>query len=413
MARPKKEGIRVNTMLIADRNGKARWVLYWLDPESGKRRTKYTDHQSEKDAIYEAGQQELELRRQYSNNVDDIGWDRFVELYQDTEYKRMKPKTRKNYDGVFSMVEQFLRPVDLKDINTLALDRYRAHLREEGKAFNTIAKHMRHLKTAMRWAQKRKCLSELPDFGYEISSSGEGTDEEMKGRPITLEEFERMLSVLLRVIIKSGKSSSEAEPDTRRIPYWQHLLEGLWLSGLRSGEAYMLRWDDLEHGCYVNQTDGLWSIRFPKGFQKNGKRQDHPITSDFQAFLQQTPQNQRTGWVFNPIGNTGERVSQSTMERNLRKTGCKANVRVSDSGEKVSYAGCHTLRRSFGTRWSSQVTPSILKQLMRHKSITTTERYYVSHSLENIAEVLAKVSQQMPLKAADQKQTNNLYRQPK
>lgn len=73
MARPKNEGIRVNTMLIADRNGKARWVLYWLDPESGKRRTKYTDHQSEKDAIYEAGQQELELRRQYSNNVDDIG----------------------------------------------------------------------------------------------------------------------------------------------------------------------------------------------------------------------------------------------------------------------------------------------------------------------------------------------------
>ena len=175
----------------------------------------------------------------------------------------------------------------------------------------------------------------------------------------------------------------------------------------------MLRWDESEPGCFVNQTGEHWSIRFPKGFQKNGKRQDHPITPAFQTLLQQTPQHQRTGWVFNPVGNTGERVTQNTMERNVRKAGHRANVRVSEPGEKISYAGCHTLRRSFGTRWAKLVTCSILKKLMRHRSITTTERYYVSHNLDNVAGVLASVSQPTSFRDADQKQTNNLYRQPK
>ncbi len=52
----------------------------------------------------------------------------------------------------------------------------------------------------------------------------------MKGRPITREEFERMLTV-----------SEKVRPDDFR--HWKGFLEGLWLSGLRLGEALALSWE--------------------------------------------------------------------------------------------------------------------------------------------------------------------------
>ncbi|MCH7687904.1 MAG: site-specific integrase [Planctomycetes bacterium] len=49
------------------------------------------------------------------------------------------------------------------------------------------------------------------------------------------------------------------------------------------------------------------------------------------------------------------------------------------------WAGAHDLRRSFGTRWARRVMPAILQQLMRHKTIETTMRYYVSIDAESAA----------------------------
>ncbi len=41
------------------------------------------------------------------------------------------------------------------------------------------------------------------------------------------------------------------------------------------------------------------------------------------------------------------------------------------------FAGCHSLRRAFGSKWARKVSHSTLKRLMRHASIATTESYYV------------------------------------
>ena len=35
----------------------------------------------------------------------------------------------------------------------------------------------------------------------------------------------------------------------------------------------------------------------------------------------------------------------------------------------------HDLRHSFGSIWAERVSPSVLKEMMGHSSITTTERY--------------------------------------
>ena len=72
----------------------------------------------------------------------------------------------------------------------------------------------------------------------------------------------------------------------------------------------------------------------------------------------------------------------------VRDFGRSAWIKVSDLGERDAFAGCHTLRRSFGTRWSKRVTPSILKRLMRHSSVVTTERFYIDHDINSVAEEL-------------------------
>ena len=62
-------------------------------------------------------------------------------------------------------------------------------------------------------------------------------------------------------------------------------------------------------------------------------------------------------------------------------------VRVDPSNPKrVKYASAHDLRRSFGDRWAKRVMPAELKEMMRHESIETTLRYYVSSNAERTAE---------------------------
>lgn len=48
------------------------------------------------------------------------------------------------------------------------------------------------------------------------------------------------------------------------------------------------------------------------------------------------------------------------------------------TGEMVpSFASAHDLRQAFGPKWSQIVPPMILRDLMRHSSVETTEKYYV------------------------------------
>ncbi len=53
------------------------------------------------------------------------------------------------------------------------------------------------------------------------------------------------------------------------------------------------------------------------------------------------------------------------------------------------WASAHDLRRAFGFRWSRRVSSMVLKELMRHSSVTTTEKYYVGINATETAAMLA------------------------
>ena len=89
-----------------------------------------------------------------------------------------------------------------------------------------------------------------------------GRGSKAKGRPVTTEEFERMLVKVPAAIAEYRRRKREADRKTRGkagrktkadetpvevnpavVASWRHYLRGLWLSGLRLEESLDLYWD--------------------------------------------------------------------------------------------------------------------------------------------------------------------------
>ncbi|HBL43640.1 MAG TPA: hypothetical protein DDZ90_09635 [Planctomycetaceae bacterium] len=123
-----------------------------------------------------------------------------------------------------------------------------------------------------------------------------------------------------------------------------------------------------------------------------------PIVPEFAALLEEVPEDERTGPVFNPQARKrrAERMLPSTISKQIADIGEKANVVVSEKGNinketgkrKPRFASAHDLRRAFGQRWSLKVMPDVLMLLMRHSDIDTTMKYYVGRNAQKAADVI-------------------------
>lgn len=93
---------------------------------------------------------------------------------------------------------------------------------------STIAGHRAHLKAALNWAKSLKLLPQVPSFPRLKRAKMSKNANLMRGRPITTEEFERMLEQVEPLV--GGAAAS----------HWRFYLQGLWTSGLRLAESLEL-----------------------------------------------------------------------------------------------------------------------------------------------------------------------------
>ncbi len=201
------------------------------------------------------------------------------------------------------------------------------------------------------------------------------TSKVMKGRPITQEEFERMLAKTEKVVGTEAAMS------------WKHYLEGLWWSGLRLAESLDLYWDD-DSKLQVVFVENEPMLRILSSLEKGNKDRLLPIAPEFADFLLKTPKPMRNGRVFRlkPRKVHGDRLTADRVTRIIAKIGEEAKVVVDKARNK--FATAHDLRRSFGERWASRVMPQVLMELMRHESIDTTLKYYVGRNAQRTSKVL-------------------------
>lgn len=143
---------------------------------------------------------------------------------------------------------------------------------------------MAHILAALNWANLQNWLTTAPKV-HKVKTSKR---KSMNGRPITSTEFERMLQAVTEVV---GEVASQS---------WTYILRGLWESALRINELMNVCWDKSGTIRPKWKAGGHPLLEIPAAMQKNSADKMIPLLPGFEALLLETPQERRTGWIFDP-----------------------------------------------------------------------------------------------------------------
>ena len=202
--------------------GRTNLMLRYVDPMTGKQVHKSSGCTKRKEAERAAAKWEAELREGRYFAGSKMLWSDFRTRYEDEVLAGRAKATDHKVSGVFNSVERILSPKRLCDLTAQRLSYFQSKLREAGRAESTIKSCLAHLRSALNWAVGQSILATAPKIEKPKRAKG---GKLMKGRPITGEEFDRMLAAVPKVV------------GAERAPSWEHYLRGLWLSGLRLAES--------------------------------------------------------------------------------------------------------------------------------------------------------------------------------
>ena len=259
---------------------------------------------------------------------------------------------------------------DAMTLNSLELLQERLLAGEEcrysKRSPNTVNSMMAAVMAFVRFCYKHDWINKVPAL------ERLETRDVMKGRPITEDEFERMLNATSEVV--GEKYASQ----------WEFALKILWESGFRLSELLEFSWDDQEkiHPIWANHSQQHSTILVPPS-QKNGRLQEIPMLPGLSELLLSVSDNNRKGFIVN-LGlksNRSKRLSSDKVSRVISLIGKEAGVVVKKANKKTEvrakYASAHDLRRGCATRLiNSGVSAETLKVVMRHADFVTTEKHY-------------------------------------
>lgn len=124
-------------------------------------------------------------------------WDEFRDLHYEQHLCDLAPRSVDAYVTALNALERVCRPERISDVTTARVSHFKTELRRAGRKPSTVATYLRHLSAACRWAHKQGLLPVVPDCK---PPKGSGAATGMKGRPITGEEFDRMLAAVPKVV---------------------------------------------------------------------------------------------------------------------------------------------------------------------------------------------------------------------
>jgi integrase len=324
---------------------RASLMLQWIDPDTGKRKSRSAGTDDPDKAETARADLEYELNHGRYQEASRMSWDTFRELFEREYVADKRLNTRENYEDTLDLFERLCGPARLRSITERTLSQFVAGMREMprprgrvGLAPSTIAVRLEFLRTALRWAVSQKMLPECPRFpSVKVPRK--------KPQPVAVEAFERLVA---------------KAPDEMTRAY---LLTG-WLAGLRLSEAYALEWEPTDKAPYLDLARDR--IVLPAEFAKSVEDQWVPLDPALRGTLLALPRD-------------GAKVFRFPRKDGRPITDCTLSWRVIDlakaAGVKLSM---HTLRKGFGCRYAGKVPAQVLQRLMRHADIKTTMGYYAN-----------------------------------
>ena len=350
--------------------------LVYFDPITGKKKAKSSGTTDWREAERLAGELERELRAGRGASPSKITWKQFREQYEAEKAGVLSIKTIRSFRSAANHLEQLMGPDRLCKLTTPALSQFQSKLRKEGMKETTIGSVCRHLKAALGWGVMMGMLPEVPKMV--IPKAGGA-----KSRAVTGEEFDRMLEAVPKV-----------RPQDAAV--WAYYLRGLLYSGLRLEESLSLSWDEFSP-FGVDLTGPYPAFRIESKAQKSRKDERLGMTDEFYDLLMETPPADRVGKVFKLNGlHTHCPINANEVSKIVGDIGKAAGVvvAVTEKKRKVEgklvttpskkFASAHDLRRAFATRWAKRVPSIMLQRLMRHASLGTTDKYYVTLNADEV-----------------------------
>jgi len=320
-------------------------------------------------------------------------WEDFREQYSTLQLAMLRDGSATHAESRLDIAERVLKPRVLGDVaDPDALHRLQTALlagaesrRGKPRSAYTVKGYMGAVFAALNWAHLQGWLSGVP----KIRKVKVAKLKAMKGRPITTEEFERMLDKTATIV---GEDAA---------PSWNYLLRGLWTSALRLDEVMHVSWS-VPNAIRPEWKRGrLPVLRIPAGMQKNATEEAIPLLPWFESVLLETPADQRTGWVFNP-GSLQLRIGRKVRHQRpdaewvgkvVARIGRAAGVIVEPpderTGRPIKYASAHDLRRSCAERLlDAGVLPLVICRVLRHASWDTTRKHYAPGDVQKDAGIL-------------------------
>lgn len=322
-------------------------------------------------------------------------WEEFREDYSQLHLKSVRDSSAKDAESRLDIATKIVKPKTLGDMATpSSLQRLQAGLlageqsrRGKPRSPHTVRGYMKSIVSALNWAYHQDWLTDQPKRPrIKVSKK-----TAMKGRPITVTEFKKMLDC------------TTAEVGIEAAESWKFILWGLWESALRIDELMHVSWD--EPGTIKPKwIEGkLPVLEIPAAMQKNDTEEDIPLLPAFEKLLMQIPKGDRTGWIFDPLSlqlKLGRKVRHLRPDAEwvgkvISRIGKRAKIEVAPAdtrtGVEIKYASAHDLRRSCGDRLrNAGVPPLVICRVMRHSSWETTRRHYAPGDVQKDAEQLLK-----------------------
>jgi integrase len=325
-------------------------MLQWIDPATGKRKSKSAGTTEPKAAEDKRVDLESDLNNDRYQEASRMSWERFRELFEQEFVAGRRENTRRNYRVMMDLFEKVCNPKSLRFITERTVSAFAAGLRKlpgntgaGGTTMqpSTVKVRLQFLHTALEWAASQKFVPECPRFpAVKVPKK--------RPQPVPTESFEKVL---------------DKAPDAEARAY---LLCG-WLAGLRLNEALALEWKETDKAPYLDPARDR--IVFPAEVVKADEDQWVPLDPDLWEALDALPRGGRKVFRFGAIDGRGDReVCDITVSSRVRKIAQAAGVKLTFK----------SLWRGFGCRYAGKVSAQVLQRLMRHASIKTTMDYYAN-----------------------------------
>jgi integrase len=325
-------------------------MLQWVDPDTGRRKTKSSETDDPEKAEQKRADLEYELNHGKYQEASRLEWESFREMFETEYLPGLRPRSREKYNVVLDVFEQLVKPAKLRAVTERTLSQFVKGMRERkqpltgkiGLAPMTMKNYLIALKSSLGWAVDQKLIPSVPTFPViKVPKK--------RPQPVPAESFEKLL---------------EKTPDA----LWRTYLLCGWYGGLRLSEASHLQWASSESLPWVDFEGNR--IVLPGTFAKSAEDQWIPLHTMLRQALAALPRTGPKVFPFRSVKGGGP-LSRTGISSRVRDMARRAGVRLS----------MHRLRKGFGCRAAKQLgkgNAPILHSLMRHSSMQVTMDYYAS-----------------------------------